>query len=235
MLAEEPPGSRFVARWEVADVRGAVVAVDVIRAFTTAAYAFAAGAREIFLVDSVDQALALKRENPRMVAMGEDRGRRPDGFDLSNSPVAVASADLVGRSVVQRTSAGTRGVAAARSAERLWCASLVCASATAAAVRGSGFGAPTYLITGRFEDAPDTSGYDDLVTAQLIERARLGLALNAPATAHAVRSSDEASRTLELGPDHVHPDDIRYATRIDAFDFAMEVHRVEQGLRLTTA
>ena len=92
MLAEEPPGSRFVARWEVAEIRGAVVAVDVIRAFTTAAYAFAAGAREIFLVDSVDQALALKRENPRMVAMGEDRGRRPDGFDLSNSPVAVASA-----------------------------------------------------------------------------------------------------------------------------------------------
>lgn len=107
MLAEEP-GSRFVARWEVAEIRGAVVAVDVIRAFTTAAYAFAAGAREIFLVDSVDQALALKREHPRMVAMGEDHGRRPDGFDLSNSPVAVASADLVGRSMVQRTSAGTR-------------------------------------------------------------------------------------------------------------------------------
>jgi hypothetical protein len=35
--------ARFVPRWEVADVAGAVVAVDVIRAFTTAAYAFAAG------------------------------------------------------------------------------------------------------------------------------------------------------------------------------------------------
>jgi 2-phosphosulpholactate phosphatase len=32
------------------DVTGAVVAIDVIRASTTAAYAFAAGAREIFLV-----------------------------------------------------------------------------------------------------------------------------------------------------------------------------------------
>jgi phosphosulfolactate phosphohydrolase-like enzyme len=42
--------ARFVPRWEVADVGGAVVVVDVLRAFTTAAYAFAAGAAEIWLV-----------------------------------------------------------------------------------------------------------------------------------------------------------------------------------------
>jgi phosphosulfolactate phosphohydrolase-like enzyme len=35
-------------------VCGAVVTLDVIRAFTTAAYAFAAGAREIFLCGTVD-------------------------------------------------------------------------------------------------------------------------------------------------------------------------------------
>ena len=131
---------------------GAVVAVDVIRAFTTAAYAFGAGARHIFLVDSVDEALALKQADPDVLLMGEDRGRRPAGFDFSNSPVAVADADLEGRVLVQRTSAGTRGVVAARSATRLWCASLVCASATAAAVRASGLGSPTYVITGNFED-----------------------------------------------------------------------------------
>jgi phosphosulfolactate phosphohydrolase-like enzyme len=50
----------------------------------------------------------------------------------------TGAVDLDGRDLVQRTSAGTRGVIAARSATRLWCASLVCASATAAAVRDSG-------------------------------------------------------------------------------------------------
>ena len=40
--------SRQLARWELEDVGGAVVVVDVIRAFTTAAYAFGAGARRIF-------------------------------------------------------------------------------------------------------------------------------------------------------------------------------------------
>ena len=211
---------------------GAVVAVDVIRAFTTAAYAFAAGAKHIYLVDSVEEALAVKRAEPDVVLMGEDHGRRPPGFDFSNSPVAIAAADLAGRVLVQRTSAGTRGVVAARCATRLWCASLVCASATAAAVLASGLGPPTYVITGNFEDNPDMNGADDLATAQLIERARLGHDLEADRTARLVAISDEARRTLTLGDGHVDPDDIVYATRVDAFDFAMEVTRVGGRLRL---
>jgi 2-phosphosulfolactate phosphatase len=225
-------GARFVARWEVTDVAGAVVAVDVIRAFTTAAYAFAAGARHIFLVDSVVEAMLLKNTDPEVLVMGEDHGRRPAEFDFSNSPVEVAAADLDGRVLVQRTSAGTRGVVAARSATRLWCASLVCASATAAAVRGSGLGDPTYVITGNVQDNPDLNGADDLATAHLIERARLGHDLDADRTSRVVASSDEARRTLTLGEGHVDPDDIVYATRVDAFDFAMEVTRVGDRLRL---
>ena len=225
-------GARFLARWEVADVVGAVVAVDVIRAFTTAAYALAAGARHIVLVDSVAEAVLLKQADPDLLVMGEDRGRRPAGFDFSNSPVEVAAADLDGRILVQRTSAGTRGVVAARSATRLWCASLVCASATAAAVRSSGLGDPAYVITGNVENNPEVNGADDLATAQLIDRARLGHDIEADRTAHLVATSDEARRTLTLGHGHVDPDDIAYATRVDAFDFAMEVTRIDGQLRL---
>ncbi len=224
--------ARFIPRWEVADVTGAVVAVDVIRAFTTAAYAFAAGARHIYLVDSVAEALAMKDADADLLAMGEDRGRRPTGFDFSNSPVAISMADLDGRELVQRTSAGTRGVIAARSATRLWCTSLVCASATAAAVNASGLGAPTYVITGNVADRPDMNGADDLVTAELIERARLDLDLDAARTGQVVATSNEARRTLTLGAGDVDPDDIAYATRVDAFDFAMEIHRVDHRLRL---
>ena len=223
---------RFLPRWEVADVAGAVVAVDVIRAFTTAAYAFAAGARHIYLVDSVSEALALKAADSNLLVMGEDHGRRPAGFDFSNSPVAIAAADLHGRDLVQRTTAGTRGVIAARSATRLWCASLVCASATAAAVRNSGLGIPTYVITGNVEDHPDLNGADDQATAELIERARLGQDPLADRTCYAVANSDEARRTLTLGAGDVDPQDISYATRVDAFDFAMEVTRINDRFRL---
>lgn len=223
---------RFVGRWQVGETSGAVVAVDVLRAFTTAAYAFGAGASRILLADSVADALALKAQHAGALAIGEDGGRMPDGFDLPNSPVEVFGADVGGRTLVQRTSAGTRGVVAARSATRLWCASLVCASATARAVAASGLGEPTYLITGRFEDRPDRPGYDDLVTAELIERARLGQDLDAAPTARAVAESDEAVLTLALGHGHVHPEDIEYAVQVDRFGFAMEVRRTGGLLEL---
>jgi len=229
---EQAAGPRFLPRWAVAEVVGAVIAVDVLRAFTTAAYAFAAGARHIVLVDSVDEALAFKAEHPHALAMGEDRGRRVDGFDFSNSPVEVAAADLDGRVLVQRTSAGTRGVVAARSATRLWCASLVCASATAAAVRSSGLGDPTYVINGRMGGDRPSNGDDDLATSELIERARCDIDLDARRTIEFIACSGEAKRTLALGAGHVDPEDINYAMRVDVFDFAMEVRRSDGRLRL---
>jgi 2-phosphosulfolactate phosphatase len=224
--------ARYLPRWQIGEVTGAVVAVDVIRAFTTAAYAFAAGAREIWLVGDVDDALEFKRRHAGVLAMGENHGRKPDGFDFSNSPVQISQVDLDGRTIVQRTSAGTRGVVAARSAARLWCASLVCASATARAVNESALGPPTYLITGRWPDAEHSSGDDDLVTAQLIERARVGAPLDVESTALYIAQCEEARFTLGLGGDDVDPDDIEYATRVDAFDFAMEIRRTGSGLRL---
>jgi 2-phosphosulfolactate phosphatase len=192
-------GARFLPSWEVSELTGAVVAVDVLRAFTTAAYAFAAGARDIFLVDSVAEALEFKGNNPGVLAMGEDHGHRPDGFDFSNSPVEIAAADVADRVIVQRTSAGTRGVVAARSATRLWCASLVCASATAAAINSSGLPEPTYVITGRFDDVPDATGDDDYATAAFIEQTRIGAEPDAALAAHAVATSREAKHTLSLG------------------------------------
>lgn len=226
-----PARARFVSTGDVGDVTGAVVVVDVLRAFTTAAYALAGGARHIYLVGSVAEALAFKAATPGALAMGEEHGRRPDGFDFANSPTEVAAADVRGRVIVQRTSAGTQGVVAARSASRLWCASLVCASATAASVRAAAIGAPVYVITGWAGRAPG-SGDDDLATARLIERARVGDALEAERTAHLVAMSEEAARTVAIGPGHADPDDIVRAVAVDRFDFAMEVTRTTLGLCL---
>src|SRR5690349_20738739 len=94
--------ARYVARWELEGVRGTVVAVDVIRAFTTAAYAIDAGAESIHLVAGVDEAVDVARSIPGALIMGEDRGRRPDGFDFSNSPVQIAAAAdrIAGRPLV---------------------------------------------------------------------------------------------------------------------------------------
>ena len=135
------------------------------------------------------------------------------------------------RVIVQRTSSGTQGVVASSAAARLWCTGLATASATAAAVTAAGLGPPAYVISGWSASAPE-SGADDVATAELIERARQGLPLDAEATANLVAGSKEAERTLVIGAGHVDPDDVRLSVAVDAFDFAMEVTRTPIGLRL---
>jgi 2-phosphosulfolactate phosphatase len=224
--------ARSLARWELEGVTGAVVAIDVLRAFTTAAYAFGAGADAIYLAATVDEAIAFTRAYPGTFAMGEEHGRRPEGFHFSNSPAEVARANLTGRTLVQRTSAGTQGVIAAANATRLWCASLVCATATARAINESGLGTPTYVITGRFQNGPPDAGSDDVACADYIEQTRTGLPVDHAACIDRIVNSGEAVRTLLLGEGHVDPDDIVFATRIDAFKFSMEVTRHPMGLCL---
>lgn len=227
---------RFLGRWELDGVGGVVVAVDVLRAFTTAAYAFAGGATAIWLVAEADEAVALGRSIPGALVLGEIHGRRPEGFDLPNSPVVVSQADVGGRELVQRTSAGTQGVVAATSAERVFAASLVCATATARAVTaamGAVDGAAlSYVITGRFPDRPD-GGLDDVVTARFIEARRADETPDPARAAHEVATSEEAARTLAVGEGHVHPDDIALAVDVDRFSFAMEAERIDGRWRLT--
>src|SRR5262245_21091427 len=67
-----------------ADAVDAVVATDVLRAFSTAAFAFAAGAREIVLTGTVEEALALRERFPGSLLMGEVDGLAVEGFDFSN-------------------------------------------------------------------------------------------------------------------------------------------------------
>src|SRR5262245_48867030 len=110
---------------------GDVVIIDVLRAFTTAAYAFAAGVEEIELVATVEEAFA--RPGFRM---GEVGGQLIPGFDHDNAPSRLAGRRVSGRAV-QRTSSGTQGAVLAAGARSLWLGSLVVASATARALSGS--------------------------------------------------------------------------------------------------
>src|SRR5262245_40228503 len=93
---------------------GTVVVIDVMRAFTTAAYAFAAGIHEIDLVATVEEALATP-----CFRMGEVGGRWIPGFDHNNSPSQLNGRHLSGRAVL-RTGSGSRCVAEAVHATEVW-------------------------------------------------------------------------------------------------------------------
>src|SRR5580700_1520416 len=77
-----------------AEAAGAVAVIDVFRAFTTAAVALANGASAIVMVETVEEALALRDAGAGGMCMGEVGGRRPPGFDFGNSPAELAAAEL---------------------------------------------------------------------------------------------------------------------------------------------
>ncbi|NYV75472.1 2-phosphosulfolactate phosphatase, partial [Streptomyces sp. UH6] len=101
------------------------VVIDVMRAFTTAAWAFHRGADRIVLAADADEALELKAGHPGWLALKDGAPAR--GFDLVNSPGLLRQAELTGRTVVQKTTAGTVGALAVVEADLALCASFTVA------------------------------------------------------------------------------------------------------------
>lgn len=101
--------------------RYAIVAIDVIRA-TTSAITIAAMHQRCFPVHSLEAALALagRLENPLLA--GELHGDRPDGFDMDNSPAELSMQQDLSRPVVLLSSSGTRLIHEAKGSEAVYVA-----------------------------------------------------------------------------------------------------------------
>jgi 2-phosphosulfolactate phosphatase len=201
----------------------AVVVIDVLRAFTTAPWLLVRGVARIVAVEAVDHALALARGGALDGALiaGERDGRPLPGFDLGNSPSALAdveSAALTGRTVVQRTSAGTKGLLRTAGSGLQLAASFVTAGATAAALRRAGVREVTYVVTGA---SLGRDGDEDLACAELIAaRVDGGDPDPAPFTAR-VAASDWGRMFAPDGPEWAPAADLAHAVDVDRFGFTL--------------
>lgn len=211
---------RRAALADCADTDGTVVAIDVLRAFTTAAFAFAAGARRILLTGTVEEAFALRTEMPAALVMGEVDGLPVPGFDFGNSPAELLGLDLSGLTLIQRTSAGTQGIVRAERAGLLLGAAFTNASATARYLEAHAEGDVTLVQTGLH---PEGIGDEDAACAEFIESCVRGESLDQTALVARVR---QAGAKLV---DRDGPGDLDLAIQIDRFGFAMPVQR-ENGL-----
>ncbi len=120
----------------------AVAVFDVLRATTTMTVALARCVREIRIFEDLDSArAAAEAARPRPLLVGETNCLPPPGFDLGNSPVAMADpawADrLGGQTLFMSTTNGTRAIVAASSASLLLAGSLVNAATVAHALAGA--------------------------------------------------------------------------------------------------
>ena len=209
--------------------RWRVVVVDVLRAFTTAAYAFAAGARHVYLVAGVDEALAFKAAS-RRPGDGEEHGRRPAGFDFANSPTELAAADVAGGSSSSAPQPGPRAWSP-RGAPHGCGAPGWSQPRRRPPCSRRGLGAAD-LCDHRLVGLGAGSGLDDLRDRRAHRAGPPRPAARCRRTARSVADSTRRSGRLRSAPGHVHPQDIERAVDVDAFDFAMEVTRVAEGLRL---
>ncbi|MFF2012839.1 2-phosphosulfolactate phosphatase [Streptomyces sp. NPDC058195] len=206
--------SRFLGIPELDHTPSVAVVVDVMRAYTVAAWAFARGAEKIVLAGSLEDARALKARHPQWAALKD--GPPAPGFDLVNSPGLLRSADLDGRTVVQKTTAGTVGALAVRDASLVLCAGFVVAEATARVLRERGGDSVTYVVTGE-----DGRADEDLACAQYIARRAAGAATD-PAGYLRRGATSRAAAELTGGVRRgAHPDDVALCLELDRFSFAM--------------
>jgi 2-phosphosulfolactate phosphatase len=199
---------------------GVVAIIDVFRAFTTAAVALANGASRIIMVSSVEDAFALRASGAGQICMGEVQGRPPDGFDFGNSPFEVSTVDFTGKTIIQRTSAGTQGIAAARRSGRLYAASLVTAKATARAMRAGDPEEITLVAMGK--KALSRTDEDELCALHLrnILEGRPG---DPGAVRQVILAAREATRFLDRSRPWLHSEDLDIALDVDRHDFAIRV------------
>lgn len=211
----------------------AVVAIDVLRSFSTAAYALSAGATAIYPVETVAAANSLRREMVNAVTIGALPGGRPiPGFDLGNSPSALnrpGAPSLRGRPVVLTTAAGVRALVRFRHAPLLFAGSLVCAGATARALQAA---APQRVVLVTTGEWIDRDGDEDIACADYLEATLRGETPDSAALARRVRHSDFGRRFAAGTDPSLPPADLDLCAITDRFDFAMPVTREDERLTL---
>ena len=197
----------------------AVVVIDVLRAFTTVAWAFELGVRRVLAVDTRQRALAVRDMlPPGTLIAGEEGGRRMEGFDLGNSPQELQTADLAGRDLVLRTSAGTQGLIRTTGSHLALAGSFVVASATARALVDANIDEVEFIITGA---SLGRDGDEDLACAELIAALTADPSTDPGPYVERIATSDAGTSFLDDAKPWLPKEDFELACEVDRFNFAL--------------
>jgi 2-phosphosulfolactate phosphatase len=199
------------------------IVIDVIRAFTVAHIAFLRGVREILLVNTVQEAMALKACDPALLLAGEIKGLGIPGFDFDNSPYRVAQAELEGLRLVQKTTNGVKATLAALAARHVFVTGYSNALNTARHVRhllaGDGLRTVNVIASHAQDD-------DDLACAEYIRDQVLDLhQLRPDDVVKRIRRSRPAAKFLAVPAGEFEPRDLDFCVSAIPSGFVMEVDR----------
>ncbi|MFZ2024762.1 MAG: 2-phosphosulfolactate phosphatase [Microgenomates group bacterium] len=200
------------------DATGFVVVIDVFRAASTAACALAQGAKEIIPVATKEDAFLYRETHLDTLIMGEDKGIMIPGFDFGNSPYLLAKEDLIGKTMIHRSTQGTQGLVRAIHASPLVFGSFVIAQAIVSYIRAVAPLTVTFVALGgeQFEDGIFATYMEDLLQGR-------------NPTKHSVEKQIQGSIHAKRFFDPMKPDfpkeDYYFCLDINKFPFVVEAVR----------
>ena len=200
--------------------KGLTVIIDVFRAFSLEAYLFDMGAEKIIPIGDADIAYRLKEEDSTCILAGERKGKILPGFDTGNSPSQLDGLEVLGKTILHTTSAGTQGISNATGADEILGASLVTARATAEYIKRSGADVVSLVCMG-LAGVEETE--EDTLCAKYIESILLGKEIDLKAGIENLKVTSGA-KFFDPEQSEVFPQkDFDMCTVIDKFNFALKL------------
>jgi 2-phosphosulfolactate phosphatase len=157
-----------------------VVVIDILRATSSIVQALSAGARSIYPVSSIEEALRLANTFGRdeVLLCGERRCMPIEGFDLGNSPREFTPARVGGKTLVMSTTNGTGAISLTVGASRVYIGSLLNLAAVVDELVRTG-AEPVFLCSGRERNfAIEDAICAGLMVRRLTERSSHEWAMN---------------------------------------------------------
>ncbi len=206
------------------EARGLAVIIDVFRAFTTAAHVMANGAERIAPVLTVEESFRLKALHPEWLQIGEEGGIMVEGFDYGNSPYDASLADFTGRTVIQRTGAGTNGVVNARGAEERVLGSFVMAEAIVRYIKKEDPDVVSLVAMGNVGVEPNE---EDESCAEYIEGRLRGEKPDFNEMRRRIRAAPSGAKFFDPTRPQFREEDFHLALELDRFGFVLRVEAAE--------
>jgi 2-phosphosulfolactate phosphatase len=202
--------------------RGLTVIIDVFRAFSVEAYAFARGALLSYPVAEIEAARELKRNYPEAILLGERHAKPLPGFDCGNSPTELERIDVRGRVLIHTTHSGTQGLVNAIHADEVITGALVNAAAIVRYIKA--VNPETVSLVRMGHEARERCDEDDLC-AEIIAARLAGSEPDTASIRDRLRTARSAEKFFDSACDWAPERDFELCTATDIHDFVLRLDR----------
>lgn len=207
--------------------KGLTVIIDVIRSFTVDCYILNNGAARIIPMADIETAYKLKKENPEYILIGERNEQTPQGFDFGNSPSYFQNIDFKGKTIVQATGAGTKGIVNAKNVSEILTGSFVNINAIIKFIQKKN---PEIVSLVSMGYAGSQPADEDILCAQYIKNSLEGIEPDFDQMVKIIKNGTGKRLFKPENQDHSPVADFYLCMNINAFNFIIKAYPYKNNL-----